>query len=919
LSILGREIEVARLDAELESLPSKSVRLVLEGEAGIGKTTLLLAGLAAAEGRGYRVLASRPAEADRALPWTGVSDLLGTVPASALAELPEPQREALEVALLRRATRDRAPDPRAVFTAFATVVSAISAETPVVVAVDDLQWLDPPSARALEFLGRRALRVAVAVVASARVTGDAVASPTARWFAPEERLRLAPLSAAALHQLIQERLGVNLPRTSVIRLHRLCAGNAFHALEIAQRLTAAALSDAHADWPLPPDVRDLVASHVRGLDDTARQELVLAAAAAQPTEALVGPKTLDAAEAAGLIRRESGRVQFVHPLYVEAVYASASVEQRRQAHAQLARRESDRAERARHLGLTIDVPDAGVAAELEAGAADARSRGAYETAGELLERAIELTPVDAREDRERRLLAAATDWIGAATPRARELLLELLGRPLERRVRAQALRLFALVHFREESVPQAIALLEEAAVTAGDDDDLRALCELELAFFSVNVSFDFDAARPHADRALACAERVGDAGILAQALAVKAIADFLLGDGLDEARIEQALELEPACGPDVPSELRPSLIAGSLALYQGLLARALRLLGALAVQVREQGVAAELPLLLCVMAWASAWAGDPEAATTAVTEALELAAATGSASLVGYSRSNAAFAAAHAGKEAECRAHVEAALADMERAGYAVHAIWSLSALGLLELSRGDAPAAAATLQPLVAAFEESPPYEPIRAFFLPDAIEALATTGESERATRLNELYGQRANALGRGWAIAAAHRCSALIAAGRRDLDGARTSVEHAVVLQRQQERPLELARSLLLLGQIERRAKRKAAARAALEEADAICNRIGAGLWNIRVREELARLGGAAKPDALSATEERVARLAAAGLTNREIASAAFMSEKTVEANLSRVYRKLGLRSRTELARRFAVSGDPRIPTG
>jgi DNA-binding CsgD family transcriptional regulator len=137
--------------------------------------------------------------------------------------------------------------------------------------------------------------------------------------------------------------------------------------------------------------------------------------------------------------------------------------------------------------------------------------------------------------------------------------------------------------------------------------------------------------------------------------------------------------------------------------------------------------------------------------------------------------------------------------------------------------------------------------------------------------------------------------------------------------VTLQRQQERPLELARSLLLLGQIERRAKRKAAARTALEEADAICDRIGARLWHMRVREELARLGGAAKPDVLSATEERVARLAAEGLTNREIAGAAFMSEKTVEATLSRVYRKLGLRSRTELARRLAASGDPRISTG
>jgi DNA-binding CsgD family transcriptional regulator len=915
LSILGREREIARLDTELGTLPAGSVRLLLEGEAGIGKTTLLAAAVAAAEARGYRVLGSRPAEADRALPWTGLADLLGRVPHGALATLPGPQREALEIALLRRAAGDRAPDPRAVFTAFVTVVSSLSAEAPVVVAVDDLQWLDPPSARALEFLGRRALGASIAVVAAARVAADTV-SASARWFAPHERLRLVPLSAAALHRLVRDRLGLNLPRPSVIRLHRVCAGNAFYALEIAQRLAGAALADPHGEWPLPPDVRELVASHVRGLDGEARQELVLAAAAAQPREELVARETVEAAEAAGLVRRERGRLQFVHPLYAEAVYATASPEQRRRAHAHLARRESTRAERARHLGLAVDEPDADVAAELEAAAADARSRGAHETAGELLERAIALTPADARLDRERRLLAAATDWIGAATPRARDLLTQLLDHEPERRVRAQALRLLSVVHFREESVPHAVALLEEAAVAAGEDDDLRAPIELELAFLSVNVSFDFDAARPHADRALACAERLGDPAVLAQALAVKAIADFLLGDGLDAQRVARALELEPACRRDVPSELRPSLIGGSLSLYEGDVRRALELLDALASQLREQGVAAELPIVLCVIAWARSWAGDVADARAAVDEALELAAATGSASLVGYGHANAALVTAHAGDEAACRAHAAAALADMERAGYAVHAAWSLSALGLLELSLGDASAAAATLRPLLRVFEESPPREPVRAFFLPDAVEALAATGELDRATRLNDLFAERADALGRAWATAAAQRCRAVIAAGRADLDGARAAVEDAVSIQREQERPLELARSLLVLGQVERRAKRKRAARAALEEAAALCDRIGAELWGARARAELARLGGPAGADGLSATEARVARLAAAGLTNREIASAAFVSEKTVEANLSRVYRKLGLRSRTQLARRLAA--DVRVPT-
>jgi DNA-binding NarL/FixJ family response regulator len=153
-------------------------------------------------------------------------------------------------------------------------------------------------------------------------------------------------------------------------------------------------------------------------------------------------------------------------------------------------------------------------------------------------------------------------------------------------------------------------------------------------------------------------------------------------------------------------------------------------------------------------------------------------------------------------------------------------------------------------------------------------------------------------------------------LIAAAEGDLALARREAEAAIELQGQGELPLELARSLLVLGQVERRAKRKGAAKAALEESAAITDRIGATLWAARARDDLARLGGPTNNE-LSPTERRVAHLAASGLTNREIAGAAFISEKTVEANLSRVYRKLGLRSRTELARRLTDVEAERTP--
>jgi len=913
LSILGRDHELARLDSSFESLRSVSVKLLLEGEAGIGKTTLLLAGTSAARARGQTILITRPSKADRALPWAGVADLLAGVSDSAVAALPEPQRDALEVALLRRTADGRAPNQRAVLTAFANVVAALARETPVVVAIDDLQWLDPPSARALDFLGRRLPPEGVALLAAIRVGGGGggmLPATHAGLFEPRERMRIVPLTAAALHRLIHERFGLSLPRPALLRLHRMCAGNAFFAFEIVDRLRETGPIDTHVDWPLPEDVRDVVRLHVGRMPARAREELLRAAAAAQPTDELVDDETRVAAERDGLIRlEESGRIRFAHPLYAEVIYADASPAGRRQAHAWLAAHETDALDRARHLALATTAPDRGVAAELDDAAGRARRRGAPESAAELLELALKLTPEDDVGLAHGRALAAAADWFHAgAVGRTRALLTHVLSGPSDRRVRASALRLLALVHFREESIPLALERLHEAAAAAGDDDDLRAPVELELAFACVSVSFDFEAARPHADRALACAERLGENGVLAQALAVKAMADCLNGGGIDDARVEAALDLD-TMDVDTAVELQPSLIVGSLELYRGSLDRGRTLFAALGERLREHGCDAELPLLLCVIAWLESWAGNLDVARAAAGEAVELARLSGSDALVGYSHAYAAFADAHAGDDASCRAHVDEALSGMQRSGYAIHATWSFSALGLLELSRGDASAAAGTYGALLEMFDGPLPEEPVRAFFLPDAIESFAAAGDVERAALLTEALMERAVMLDREWAIAAAHRCRALVAAANGTLDAAGVEIEKAIALHERGQMPLQLARSLLVKGQIERRSRRKASARNALDRAEAICTRVGAELWAERVRSELARLDGTPRADELSPTERRVAGLAASGMTNREIAAAAFISEKTVEANLSRAYRKLGVRSRTELAVRLA----------
>jgi DNA-binding CsgD family transcriptional regulator len=908
LEILDREAEVARIGADLESLRSMPVKLLLEGEAGIGKTTLWLAAVDAAAASRYVVLTSRPAEAEAGLPYAGLADLLAPLDEDAFRTLPDPQRRALETALLRREADGRPPDARAVGTGFLRLLERLAESAPVVVAVDDLQWLDAATARACEFAIRRFGAANIGVIAAARVVDGAVATTRGGWFSPHERLRVAPLRPTALHQLIHERLGVALSRPAALRLHGACAGNAFHALEIARHLAATRIDDE--EWLLPDGVQELVRLHLDALPASARWELLLAAAAAQPTEDLLRPETLLAAEQAGLIRISSGRLRFMHPLYAEAIYGTASTAVRRNAHAALAAQAPDVVERARHLGLASERPDADVARELEAAASAARARGAPETAAQLTQQAYELTPAADQEAAARRATTAAADWFNAgAFAEARMLLATVLSSSSQRAFRAHALRLLALIHFREESVPEAMELLRRAAAAAGADDELRARAELQLAYCSVSVSFDFDAARPHADAALERAERVGDPGLLAQALAVKAIADFLLGDPIDEQRLARALELERRDEIDCPAELRPTLIAGCLDLYVGALDRARERFYALSAWLRERGRDVDLPLVLCEITWVEAWVGNLAAADAASAEAVRLARLSGGDAQAGLTLAYAALSAAYLGHESDCRSHAAQALAGMERAGYLIHATWSLSALGLLELSRGEAAAAVAAYVPLLEFAERGMPAEPARAFFVPDAIEALVAVDEVERAARLLESFMARAEACDRSWALAAGERCRALIAMSRRDHDAASTCIERALALHARTPMPLERARSLLVQGQIERRRKRRRAARDAFSEAASIFESAGARLWAERVRTELERTSGSPAGPGLSPTERRVAELAAAGRTNREIAASLFISPKTVEANLARIYDKLGIHTRAELGARIA----------
>jgi DNA-binding CsgD family transcriptional regulator len=908
--VIGRDGELGAIRGFLDELTSGFQGLVLEGEAGIGKTVLWEAATAEARSRGFLVLVARPVEAETSLSYSGLTDLLADVEADVFEALPPPQRAALDVALLRSGPGGAAPDQRAVFTAITAILRRLAESAPVVVAVDDLPWLDGPSAGALAFAARRLGGDAVGLIGAVRSgRGDGIERlPETLSGEQFTRLRVGPLGLAAIHHVIKERLGESPPRPMLLRVHRASGGNPLFALELARRLEEIAPAPGEA-LAVPDDLRALVEARLRKLPARTRAALLTVAAISQPTSAeLVEPEALRAAEHAGIVVTDGPRVRFSHPLYASAIYLSVPRVDRRRLHRRIAGLVADPEERARHLSLATEGADGEVAAALDEAAALARSRGAPDVAAELQERARSLTPADRPDEARQRAFRAAEHSFHAGDFRgARRILEQLLEELPPGPSRVPSLHLLAEAVHRDSGPEPAIAYLREACEEARGDAALLAPTELYLAF-TLQSTGRFEELREPAERAVAHAEAAGDEALLAEALAVSAVGGFLLGEGFHEGKIARALELEDQ-DRAVPIEMRPTLIAGLLFLYTGDFDRARPLLERLRARMVERGEETELPMLLGNLAWLESWAGRLDAASAFAEQSLELAEQTGAETVRMMSLALRSVAEAHAGKVEATRVVAGEALALAERTGWRVGSFWPLYSVAFLELSLGDPKAAASALAPLIALVEAQGVVEPIRAFFVPEAAEALAATGEIERAERLAVAFEERSRELGRPWAIATGARCRAVALAARGDVGGAVEALERALAAHEQAPRPVELARTLLVKGRLHRRRHETRAAREALERALAICEGVGATLWADRVREDLGRVAPRRVEGELSETEERIAELAASGLTNRKIAEQLFLSTKTIEANLARAYRKLGIHSRAELGARLA----------
>ena len=425
--IIGRDQELQSLQAFLGAARAEPGALLPEGEPGIGKTTLWEAALAVAE-RSHRTLTARPAEAEMELSFTGLADLSAHSADAVLAEPPGPQRRALAVALLLEPGTDRPPEHRAVAAGFLGALRSLGRAGPVLIAIDDVQWLDASSATAVAYALRRVGGERIDFLLAQRA--EPGAPPSLGLDRPPPGLRVTrmdvgPLSLAALQRLLSDRLGVLFPRPTLRRIHESSAGNPFYGLELARALEPHPYVPGEP-LPVPDELRALVQQRLEDLPSETGEVLLYAALVRRPTLALlkaaIGAEplaALDRAVEAGVVRIEAEHLRFLHPLLASAVVNAADPERRRQAHGALAELVEEPEQRARHLALAAEGPDESVAAALADAAHAVAARGAWEAAAELAEQARDLTPPVLLEQRSGRAIDAGWLTWRAATGRGR--------------------------------------------------------------------------------------------------------------------------------------------------------------------------------------------------------------------------------------------------------------------------------------------------------------------------------------------------------------------------------------------------------------------------------------------------------------------------------------------------------------------
>jgi len=919
---IGRDAEAARICGFLRDVARGPRVLLIEGEAGIGKTTLLKEGHDTAVQLGITVLSAFPVESEVPLEFAGLADLLETVPAVLVDGLPGPQRQAVRQAVLRTESAQRPADPRTTATAVLTLLRSLAGTHPVVVVVDDLAWLDTASARALSFALRRLRLEPVGLLAAVRTDWSGIPPPLAADRFPAgrvDRVRLGPLSLGAIRELLATRTTLSPGRSLLLRLHEASGGNPLFALELAARAQAGIPPAWHDTLDVPDSLRQLVLGRITGLAPGPRDVLLVSSLSAEPALPVICAAARDPATAhadleagirAGLLAMTDSGIAFVHPLMRSAVAEQAPAADRRAAHRRLAAAVCGTGARARHLALGAAGPDEAVAGEVEAAARMAARRGACDAAADLAELAATLSPLAQADSQRRRTVLAAEERFEASDPARACFLLEgIIDAVRAGPARVELLRRAARYRaFRGEPMAAWTAALGRALDEAGNDAALRAATMMDQVV-AASLAGDLREAIRTAELILELADRVADQALEAQCCAGLAVARFAFGDGLRPDLIERALG-GPRQSPRLSMDLRPDVAIGHLMHWTGDLDRARVLYEHEYARAMQDGAGTGLPFLLWAMAENEGWAGNWPRAEQLAAEGYRLAEDSESPAAIAVM--SAARGVLHA-----YRGRIDAALRDAARAvelagklGMPLPAAMAAQAFGIAALSGGDARGAHQRLGPLAETVFAVGVAEPALCRFVPDEVEALTRLGELAAAEALLSPFEARSVQLGRGWGIATAGRCRGLLLAARGDLAGAGAALDTGLEAHQRLTMPFEEARTLLAAGEVHRRARHKQQALDFLRAALAIFERLGAPLWRDRVLGVLARVGTRATArgpgPVLTAAERRVADLVAAGHTNAEVAAGLFMGQRTVEAHLSRVYRKLSVQSRKELGR-------------
>ncbi len=892
-SLIGRDAELADLGRWLHLLADGPAALVISGEAGIGKSTIWSAATSQGAAQGARVLVSRPVEAELRLGYAALGDLLGVASEPVLERLSDTLRQALAAAL-SVGSEPESGDPLLVGRATLAVLIELAAEGPVLLAIDDAQWLDAASARALAFAARRLDGHRVGVAISLR-EGNADPLGLAAALGPRAiEVHLAGLDLEPIGMMLRARVGAELPAHRVRRIHDQSGGNPFFAEQLA----------GAPDDRLPRSLDDLVGNRLEAIDRLAAPAIErVAVLGPMPVSAFADGAALDIAIEAGVLVEQDRLVRFRHPLLAAGAYTRIPPGRRRELHRLAATNSPDAASRARHLALATADADAGIAQELEEAARAARHRGAPETAAELAGHAARLTPPSDLDARARRVMDQADCLFVAADERAAAGLVdELLSGPVRGTIRVRALVQQALA----ASDPQtAVTVLEAANREPHGDDRLRTRTLAQLAWQRGAWLGDLEQAIDEAASAIAMAESLDDDSTLVTALTTAGLVMSLAGRAGAVDHFRRAVAIINR-DPHAAGDHTPRLAFANERMWRGDFAAALELMAderRIAEFRGDEGLIMRLNIFGADLAMR---VGRWDEAASLLERAL--------ADARDYWRVMAVVRRATLrGRRGEPDALDDAAelRASPFSAGDPVIGAVANLAVGLLAHADGRVADAADLMAPLFEQSERSGSRAAEFAVFVPETVAVLVAADRLEPARDLTRHLEHRHDQFGE-WGEAAVALCRGLVAQADGDAEGAADLLGTAAQEFEAIGAPWELGQVLLAQGAGLRRAGQRREAAATLDRAIELFAELGAQPALHRATDELRR----ARPrpssgDAMTPSEQRVAALVVDGRTNREVAAELSTTVATVEAHLTRIYGKLGVRSRTQLAKRLAES--------